>query len=821
MVRTCCVPGCKSNYYESHVPTFVLPKNQSLREQWIQNIRRYNFEYTDKTAVCAKHFEPHFIIREDIFPIVDGEPIRIPRKIPRLSRDAIPTIFPDESVVSRRKKRIPKTCDESQLQEALQGQKENCIKVCKQNGSLDVSETERDTPDVPISKRKRNANLKLDRSGKPDKLIKIESVISLSNAARTLLAASKVNQKRKAVRARSSKKKSTVQQRRTSTRLSICGRRKWTNFYKVEYETNTQSKKIQNKLRRTCPKEVRVVVERIPRRSVRNTSEEGPSKERTSQRNVQSTLGKGPSKERISRRSVQSTSEKSPSKDRKPRRSVRSTSDEGPLKERTPQRNVQSTVEKGPSKERVSRRSVQSTSEKGPSKEKIPRQSLQSTSGKDPPKGRIPQPTTQSTLEESPSKETPTKQLESSNMTSKKRSRGSVGRRPRKILRLDDEIEDAQVSCGLENSQDDAAEGVKVSGNCVVCNNYVEQGTVLATLTNVSKEHFHEKLNRLATGQDAVTVKKDGVLCSVCTRLLNYMDRIEVELSMLKTALINCMRKKRLLKQDSHGSGQDQHETSDGNSKTDVPPPVNLDHTEEDRDQKDSKETLADGKEHVGYGGNHVDINSSEPLDEARCDSSEQPDPSSDAAINEENQTKTNDQEYKCKICLFKTCHKSVMIFHLRQHVEDKFRCDFCNINIPEDSEYIRHMLTLPPYLRQRKKVIRFPEDLKPERPISKTNTDLVVKQDLATGIENINSEALPHNVIKVYTSDYKTGNYCERNVKLLGIANIGTKISCDVKVQENRSVLKPKRTVVKKIICKTGTNLVMHDLKCHPPEAN
>lgn len=50
----------------------------------------------DKTVVCIKHFEPKFVVREDIFPVENSEPIRVPRKIPKVTNDAYPTIFPNQ-----------------------------------------------------------------------------------------------------------------------------------------------------------------------------------------------------------------------------------------------------------------------------------------------------------------------------------------------------------------------------------------------------------------------------------------------------------------------------------------------------------------------------------------------------------------------------------------------------------------------------------------------------------------------------------------------------------------------------------------------------
>ncbi|XP_067011491.2 uncharacterized protein [Anabrus simplex] len=521
MVKYCVAYGCKGlqtkgSGVQFHRFPFSRPE---ILKKWVQAIRREHWLPTAYSTLCSKHFTP------DSYQTRPGAPVKL------LKEDAVPSIF---SFPDHLQKKVPfgDNLFESHRLDAQQKLKPFAEPTISNtagpnDGQSNVESLEQHETEVTFHKQ-----------------IKIESVISLSNVARTLDAASNATQERKAGRPSSSEKKSTIQQRRPSARLAVRGRRKWTNLYKVEYEINTQSKKIQNKLN-TCPKEVRVVVEKIPRHTVQSTLEKSPPKKKILQGTPRIRSGKGPSKEMIRRCSEQSTSEEGASKEIIPRCIAQSrlTSEEGPSKKIIPRRSIQSTLEERSSKEIIPRCCEESTSEEGASKARIPK-----------------------SVVESPSKETPSEKRDSSSIPSKKRSRGSTGTRPksrpRKILRIDDESEETQVSCVLENSRDDAAEGEKISGNCVVCNSYAEQGTLLATLTNVSKEHFHEKLNRLVMGQDAITLKEDGVLCSVCTRLLNYMDRIEVELSMLKTALINCMRKKYVLKQDSNSSGQNHHESS-------------------------------------------------------------------------------------------------------------------------------------------------------------------------------------------------------------------------------------------------------------------
>lgn len=41
-------------------------------------------------------------------------------------------------------------------------------------------------------------------------------------------------------------------------------------------------------------------------------------------------------------------------------------------------------------------------------------------------------------------------------------------------------------------------------------------------------------------------------------------------------------------------------------------------------------------------------------------------------------------EEMRCRVCGFRTSYKSLMIFHLRQHLKPTYRCDFCDVDLPE-----------------------------------------------------------------------------------------------------------------------------------------
>ncbi|XP_072159205.1 uncharacterized protein [Bemisia tabaci] len=97
MGRTCCVPDCRSNFSGNGpcVSTFRLPQNEARRNEWLKLIWREDLinNFTKHTVVCIKHFAPQHVITVDQIRTKDGL-VSIPRKIPKLTEDAFPSIFP-------------------------------------------------------------------------------------------------------------------------------------------------------------------------------------------------------------------------------------------------------------------------------------------------------------------------------------------------------------------------------------------------------------------------------------------------------------------------------------------------------------------------------------------------------------------------------------------------------------------------------------------------------------------------------------------------------------------------------------------------------
>lgn len=91
----CFALGCHSGYPGApKASLFAAPTDDELRKKWESNLRRTDKPLTESSAVCERHFEPRFILR-DYVHIINGTEVRLPRGKPSLAPGAVPTLLPD------------------------------------------------------------------------------------------------------------------------------------------------------------------------------------------------------------------------------------------------------------------------------------------------------------------------------------------------------------------------------------------------------------------------------------------------------------------------------------------------------------------------------------------------------------------------------------------------------------------------------------------------------------------------------------------------------------------------------------------------------
>lgn len=95
MPRRCSVFGCRSNYdtETEKTSTFSLPSDENRRRLWLRQIPT-DFSKLKNPIVCIKHFDESCIIKVDKV-MVRGELKEFDRIIPKLTENAVPTIFPN------------------------------------------------------------------------------------------------------------------------------------------------------------------------------------------------------------------------------------------------------------------------------------------------------------------------------------------------------------------------------------------------------------------------------------------------------------------------------------------------------------------------------------------------------------------------------------------------------------------------------------------------------------------------------------------------------------------------------------------------------
>ncbi|XP_075526695.1 uncharacterized protein LOC142558446 [Dermacentor variabilis] len=91
----CYAPGCHSGYPGApKASLFAAPTEEELRKKWERNLRRSDKPLTESSAVCERHFERRYILR-DYVHIINGTEVRLPRGKPSLAPGAVPTLLPD------------------------------------------------------------------------------------------------------------------------------------------------------------------------------------------------------------------------------------------------------------------------------------------------------------------------------------------------------------------------------------------------------------------------------------------------------------------------------------------------------------------------------------------------------------------------------------------------------------------------------------------------------------------------------------------------------------------------------------------------------
>ena len=104
MGKSCCVPGCHSNYdykkgkvrsakYPTKISSFSFPKDDERLKKWLHAIQRPNWKPTKYSFICARHFDEKYILTIDRVQRPDGTFLEVKRDVVKLSNDAIPTKF--------------------------------------------------------------------------------------------------------------------------------------------------------------------------------------------------------------------------------------------------------------------------------------------------------------------------------------------------------------------------------------------------------------------------------------------------------------------------------------------------------------------------------------------------------------------------------------------------------------------------------------------------------------------------------------------------------------------------------------------------------
>src|SRR6218665_1193954 len=95
MPNSCWATGCTSGYHSNGEKRhfFRVPSDSRRLAVWKRLIPR-DGNLTSKHSLCDKHFEDRFILKKYIH-VINGEKVELDRGKWELTKDAVPTIFPN------------------------------------------------------------------------------------------------------------------------------------------------------------------------------------------------------------------------------------------------------------------------------------------------------------------------------------------------------------------------------------------------------------------------------------------------------------------------------------------------------------------------------------------------------------------------------------------------------------------------------------------------------------------------------------------------------------------------------------------------------
>ena len=76
-----------------NTPRIFSPKDETRRAKWLKSIQRKDFVPSSEAVECIKHFVSDYSVTVDQATRADGSILCIPRTAPKLTDDAVSTMF--------------------------------------------------------------------------------------------------------------------------------------------------------------------------------------------------------------------------------------------------------------------------------------------------------------------------------------------------------------------------------------------------------------------------------------------------------------------------------------------------------------------------------------------------------------------------------------------------------------------------------------------------------------------------------------------------------------------------------------------------------
>ncbi|KAK7862405.1 hypothetical protein R5R35_008094 [Gryllus longicercus] len=280
----------------------------------------------------------------------------------------------------------------------------------------------------------------------------------------------------------------------------------------------------------------------------------------------------------------------------------------------------------------------------------------------------------------------------------------------------------------------EASQSRSEANACFICNSRNQNIVPDNAYTETSKIQLKQKLVQLVAVEFDLLVEDIGAVCINCAQILNCIDYIESIHNTLSKGILNHMKQKFCMEPTEHVNLELCMKSL--KNLTVFYPWKDVDESRLIQKRKENVLVSSEAQH------NYESDKSSEVTDQHSEIENEVHNVENQEIILHENRVEntTTANNFECEICSYETKYKAFMIFHLRQHFQRHYTCDFCSTPVAYDPSPAKEFQTSDPSCKIRKdsesksgktSKVSSPRFSKPQTDYQQQNRDSLEKRNM------------------------------------------------------------------------------------------